>query len=176
MDYQKVIEYKLQTLIDIMLTDGVSPSELSNNIFEEDYINISFSKVNDFVVGKLNFYENGNKLKNVQMVYTYSQNKKLIKVEEVENRKRKILWDREKREDELIEELLYFMTYCYDENQIKKFILTLPDNLKNKVQNHRTALIEKTHIHNNKGYKERFKRIDLLIFNVYFIGFNTIYK
>lgn len=134
MNYQKVIDYKLQMIIDLMLTDGVSPSELSDNIFEKEYISISFSKTNGYIIGKLNFYEN--ELQIIQMLYTYSFDKKLIRIEEEENGNRHLLWDRQKREEELIEELLYFLNYCYDNNQIAKFVSSLPDNLRNKVLEH----------------------------------------
>ena len=136
MNYQKVIEYKIQMLIDLMLTDGVSPSELSENIFEKQYISISFSKINDYVIGKLNFYENENVMQNIQMIYTYTEDKKLIRIEEEENGKRLLLWDRKKREEELVEELLYFMKNCYDSTQIEKFILTLPECLRTKIEDY----------------------------------------
>ena len=77
MNYQKVIDYKLQMLIDLMLTDGVSPSDLSNNIFEKDYVSITFYKKSQYVIGKLDFYENENILQNIQMIYTYTNDKKI---------------------------------------------------------------------------------------------------
>ena len=131
-----VIDYKLQTLIDLMLTDGVSPSELSGNIFEKDYISISFSKEDQYVIGKINFYENGNILRDIQMLYTYSKDKKLIRIEELENGNNHLLWDRKKREEELIEELLYFMNCCYTRKQIEQFIISLPDKLSKKVKDY----------------------------------------
>lgn len=136
MNYQKVIEYKIQMLIDLLLTNGVSPSELSDNIFEKQYISISFNKVDGYVIGKLNFYEDENLMKNIVMIYTYTEHKKLIKIEEEENGKKLLLWDRKKREGELVEELLYFMKYCYDSAQIEKFILTLPECLRTKIQDY----------------------------------------
>lgn len=136
MNYQGVIDYKLQMLIDIMMTDGVSPSDLASNIFERDYINISFMKKNDFVIGKLEFYENGNILRGIQMFYTYTIDKQLVKIEEEIDGNKVIVWDRRKREEELIEELLYLMSCCYDNKQIEFFISSLPDALMKKVQNY----------------------------------------
>jgi len=133
MNYQKVIDYKLQMLIDLMLTDGVSPSDLSNNIFEKDYVSITFYKKSQYVIGKLDFYENENILQNIQMIYTYTNDKKLIRIEEIHNEVRHLLWDREKREDELIEELLYFMKCSYTYEQIEKFIMSLPQNLRMRI-------------------------------------------
>lgn len=136
MNYQKVIEYKIQMLVDLMLTNGVSPSELSDNIFEKQYISISFSKAGGCIIGKINFYENENLIQNIQMIYTYTDDRKLIRIEEEEDGKRRLLWDRKKREEELVEELFYFMNYCYDSNQIDRFILSLPKCLRTKVKNH----------------------------------------
>ena len=133
MNYQKVIDYKLQMLIDLMLTDGVSPSDLSNNIFEKDYVSITFYKKSQYVIGKLDFYENENILQNIQMIYTYTNDKKLIRIEEIHNEVRHLLWDREKREDELIEEVLYFMKCSYTYEQIEKFIMSLPQNLRMRI-------------------------------------------
>ena len=140
MNYQSVIEYKLHMLINLILTDGVSPADLSNNIFETDYIEISFSKKNEYVIGKLSFYENGNILNNIQMFYTYSKDKQLIRIEEMECGIKKLLWDRKKREEELIEEMLYFMSLCYSNEQIRDFIFSLPSNLQAKVENYIASL------------------------------------
>ena len=59
--------------------------------------------------------------------------KKLIRIEEIHNEVRHLLWDREKREDELIEELLYFMKCSYTYEQIEKFIMSLPQNLRMRI-------------------------------------------
>ena len=48
------------------------------------------------MIGKLNFYENENVMQNIQMIYTYTEDKKLIRIEEEENGKRLLLWDRKK--------------------------------------------------------------------------------
>ncbi|MDD3417580.1 MAG: hypothetical protein PHY47_26915 [Lachnospiraceae bacterium] len=134
MNYQNVIDYKLQMLIDLMMTDGVSPSDLASNIFERDYVNISFTKKNNLVIGKLEFYENGNLLQNIQMFYTYTLDRQLVEIEENIGGDRVVLWNRENREEDLIKELLYIMSCCYDNEQIESFISTLPDILKKKVK------------------------------------------
>lgn len=136
MNYQKVIEYKIRMLVDLMLTNGVSPSELSDNIFEKQYLSISFSKVDGYIIGKLDFYDGENYMQNIQMFYTYTNDKKLIRIEEEENGERHLLWDRKKREEELVEELLYFMNFCYDSNEIENFIMSLPPNLRTKVKDY----------------------------------------
>lgn len=133
MDYQEVIKYKIKTLIDLMLTDGVSPSELVANIFEENYINISFSKKKGYVIGKLDFYENGELLQNIHMTYTYTKEKRLIKIEEKVDGLVHLLWDRQSREEDLIQEILFFMSKCYDVSQVERFIMTLPEEVKGKV-------------------------------------------
>lgn len=141
MDYQKVIEYKIKALIDLMMTDGVSPSELSSNIFEENYISISFSKRDDYIIGKIVFYENEELLQNIQMIYTYTKERRLVKIEEKVNDLVHLLWDRQSREEDLIQELLFFMNKSYDTSQIKRFIMTLPEGLKEKVIAYEKLLI-----------------------------------
>lgn len=133
MDYQKVINFKLNTLIDLMLTKGVSPSELADNIFDEDYLSISFSKTNEYIVGKLNFFDKGEVLQNIYMLYTYSKDKRLVQIEEIVNGDKHLLWSRRSREEELITELLYFMNCCYNAQQIDEFISSLPEELKDIV-------------------------------------------
>lgn len=132
MNYQNVIDYKLKILIDLLLTDGVGPSDLAENIFSEDYISISFSKKGGYIIGKLNFYEKEEMLQNVQMFYTYTSEKRLIRIEEEVNGSKRLLWDRKCREEELIEELLYFMSNCYNHQQIEDFVMSLPESLREK--------------------------------------------
>lgn len=138
MDYQNVINFKLNTLIDLMLTRGVSPSDLADNIFEKDYISVSFSKANGHIIGKLNFYDAANMLQNIFMIYTYTADKELIRIEEIVNNSKRLMWDRENREEELIDELIYFMNCCYGKQQIEEFISSLPEKLKSKVVKHIT--------------------------------------
>lgn len=133
MNFKKAIDYKIKTLIDIMITAGVSPSDLANNVFDKEYISISFKKKNDKVIGNLKFYERTKSLQIIEMYYTYNEEKKLIRIEENVNGIVNLLWDRNKREEDLIKETLYLMKSCYTAKQIVKFIYTLPDEIKDRM-------------------------------------------
>lgn len=134
MDIKKVIDYKVNLLIDIMLTDGVSPSDLANNIFTEEYTDISFHKDGDFIYAEISFYDI-EKTENVKMKYLYNKLMRVQRIEEFSCSKWSLLWDRNMREQELANEIIEFMKLCYNATQINEFVNTLPDNVRCKVQN-----------------------------------------
>lgn len=133
MDYNEIIKYKIETLIDLMLTDGASPSDLSDNIFENNYTKISYYKKNDFIIGELEFYDDIRQDKVVKMIYTYTLERRIIRIEEKMGNITKVLWDRHSRENELINEILSYMKEVYTDKQIINFINTLPEKLKHRL-------------------------------------------
>lgn len=134
MNYSEIINYKIKMLIDLVLTKGVSPSDLADNIFEEKYVNISFSREENHIIGRVNFYVSELPKQCTEMIYTYTNEKQLIRVEESINGRIEILWDRESRESELLNEIIYFMRTCYNDKQINNFIKTLPEELAERLE------------------------------------------
>ncbi len=132
MKIKEVIDYKIGLLLDLLLTDGVSPSDLANNIFLEEYSEIVFHKDKEMVIAELIFIENGTK--EVKMVYSYDGHMKVQRIEEYINSNKKLLWDRSMREQELINEIIDLMKTSYTVAQIDKFISTLPDFLRTKMK------------------------------------------
>lgn len=131
MKSDKIINYKIDLLIDLMLTDGVSPQDLTDNIFSEQYNKIIFYKKDGFIIGEITFLsENG---KPITMIYTYTIDRKVLRISERTKYKEIVLWDRKMREQEIITELLDYMSMIYTEKQIKRVIEKLPDELKYKV-------------------------------------------
>ena len=57
MSLKSIIEEKVDRLINIMLTDGVQPGDLANNIFTNCYKKISFMKSSNNIIGELTFDE-----------------------------------------------------------------------------------------------------------------------
>lgn len=129
MRLDKVVDAKINMLVDLMLTDGVGPSEFAENIFTKEYNEVSFYKNGEYIVGKLVFVVDD---KITEMKYTYTINKKLIRIEERINSKFVILWDREMREDEIIREIILYMNNLYKPEQILKFINSLPLSLQQR--------------------------------------------
>lgn len=140
MNLKKAIDYKIETLIGIMITDGVSPSDLANNVFDKEYISISFCKKEDKVIGTLKFYELNKKIQIIEMFYTYTENKKLMRIEEKLDGNVNLLWDRCDREEDLIKEILHLMQGCYNAKQIDAFIATLPSQTRDKILAHSNVL------------------------------------
>lgn len=131
MKYDKVINYKIDLLIDLMLTDGVGPRDLADNIFCEEYKEIVFYKSGELIIGELTFLsEHGN---SVKMIYTYTIDKKVLKISEKTKGKEIVLWDRKMREQEIISELLDYMNMIYTNKQIENILKKLPEELKHKV-------------------------------------------
>ena len=130
MDFSKVINYKINILIDLMLTDGVSPSDLVNNIFDDIYSRISYYKKDSNIVGELEFYDINDNDKLVKLIYTYSNDKKVLRIEEQVRNETTILWDRSMREKELISEIVCLLKKVYSPKQLITFIEALPEQLK----------------------------------------------
>ena len=124
MEYSKLINYKINELVDLLLTDGVRPGDLSDNIFDQDYIDIRYYKDNGYIIGEL-IFNSDNLL--VKMIYTYSQDRRILRIEEEIQGRKEIVWDRSMREKEIIEEIVYFIKLVYNPEQIHHFLMSLPN-------------------------------------------------
>lgn len=91
------IKMLVDELSTLHVTRGVQPSELIDNLFEDDYVESSARKNSQGIVFELNFLEpddNGLPSK-VGMRYTYDWNRNLVLVEQKVAAKRfSIQWDR----------------------------------------------------------------------------------
>lgn len=135
MDVNGDIKKEIDDLINLMLTDGVQPTDLADNIFDEAYISIKYKKFNGQIIGNVTFEEEVDSRKiSTTLRYFYNASKQVIKIEEVINRRRTILWDREQQEREKLLKIICLMEEYHTEEQIEKFINTLPDNLKNRLK------------------------------------------
>ncbi|MCY9669575.1 hypothetical protein M5X11_32425 [Paenibacillus alginolyticus] len=128
------LQKKLNDLIELMLTDGVQPSELADNIFLPTYKSVAYQKINEQVIGELTFLEEINSVNTtVRLRYYYSEEKKVTKIEEELHEKVNVIWCRDNTEDRIIQEIYELMTVMYDKEQVVKFINTLPEDLKHKL-------------------------------------------
>ena len=130
----RLIEDKLDTLVKLMLTAGVQPSELADNVFLSDYKSISFSKKDNSVVGELVFEEMIGEISiDVLLRYYYDTSKRVVLIEEEINNRTKVLWDRDTKEIELINEVVSLLKEL-DTKKVSEFISSLPSELSDKVQ------------------------------------------
>lgn len=132
MNYNEVIDHKIEELIYLLITNGVSPADLANNIFDENYSKISYYKKGMYIIGEIEFFEESDLVK---MIYTYSEEKIVLKIEEQQKNQRIVLWDRASREKEIINEIIEFMKIRYTPEQMTKFISSLPNQIQINVQN-----------------------------------------
>ncbi len=131
---KSLVNQKLERLINIMLTDGVQPGDLSNNIFFDSYKQISYVKKDDTIIGEIVFTEEEKNV-DIKMRYIYTLDKKIIRIEEEIDNNITLQWDRNIIETELVTDIVELLKGKYTEAQMKKFVSTLPEYLKEKVKN-----------------------------------------
>lgn len=135
MDVNGYIKKEIDDLINLMLTDGVQPNDLANNIFDEPYTSIKYEKVNGQIIGNVTFEEEFNYRKVLTTLrYFYNDSKQVIKIEEVTNRRRRVLWNREQKENEKLSKIICLMKEYHSEEEIEMFMNSLPNNLKNRLK------------------------------------------
>lgn len=135
---KKIIKDKLDVLIDIILTDGVQPSELADNIFIDPYVNLSFTRTIDNVIGRVVYfdYDDDESIEDASKVvleYYYTHDKKLVRIDETIKNRTEVIWDRTRRERELINEIIDLMGQIFTRKQVSNFINTLPKDVREKI-------------------------------------------
>ncbi|NMA70237.1 MAG: hypothetical protein GX958_12610 [Desulfitobacterium sp.] len=133
MTNKSFLEKKLDDLINLMMTDGVQPNDLADNIFLEPYTQVSYKKVSGQVIGELHFEEEKNVI--TVLRYFYGNDKKVYRIEEQIQDSVKTLWDREFEEKQIINEVVKIMEEYYNSSQIEKFISTLPPSIRGHLNN-----------------------------------------
>jgi hypothetical protein len=133
-DNKHYIDEKLNTLVKLMLTSGVQPSELADNVFLKDYTSIKFFKQNNKTVGELTFFEEyDNSSFEVTLRYFYDSLQRVILIEEEYLGEKSIIWDRDTKELEIINEVVHLLK-MHDRNKINNFLSTLPKELCEKIE------------------------------------------
>ncbi|NMB41007.1 MAG: hypothetical protein GX996_03630 [Firmicutes bacterium] len=125
-----LLNKKLDDLINLLMTGGVQPGELADNIFLQPYVQITYKKVSGGVVGELHFKEDANDKHGLTILrYLYSDDKKVYRIEEELGGIKTILWDREFEEMAILDQVLQIMRGLYSPSQIEGFTSTLPCHL-----------------------------------------------
>ena len=129
-----VIQYKLGRLITIMLNDGVQPGDIADNIFLNEYKQVSYKKCGDKIIGEVVISETeGNKESDYILRYIYTLNKRVMRIEEEKCGKVIVQWDRTFVETELINDIVDILKAYYTEAQMERFLSTLPNDLSRKI-------------------------------------------
>jgi len=123
------IKSLVDELTTLHLTRGVQPSELIDNLFEDDYVESSARKTSDGLIFELTFTESVEEeaSSTVTMRYTYDRHRHLLLVEQKVAAKRfSVQWDRAQAIQERIEKLEALLSAKLPQPQVARLLATMP--------------------------------------------------
>lgn len=124
----KILVDELSTL---HVTRGVQPSELIDNLFEDDYVESSTRKTSQGLVFELTFQETDDEgsLSKVTMRYTYDFDRHLVLVEQKVAAKRfSIQWDRAGAVQERLGKLEALLVQRLPQDKVAAILSTMPQD------------------------------------------------
>lgn len=125
------IKMLVDELSTLHVTRGVQPSELIDNLFEEDYVESSARKTTQGLVFELTFQEtddDGSSSK-VTMRYTYDLSRHLVLVEQKVAAKRfAIQWDRTSAVQERLAKLEALLSDRLPQKSVAAILSTMPQD------------------------------------------------
>lgn len=123
------IKSLVDELTTLHVTRGVQPSELIENLFEDDYVESSARKSSDGLIFELTFTESVEEEapSQVTMRYTYDRDRHLVLVEQKVAAKRfSVQWDRARAVQERIEKLEVLLSANLPQVQVARILATMP--------------------------------------------------
>ncbi|MBP5060562.1 hypothetical protein HUT27_29770 [Pseudomonas chlororaphis] len=123
------IKSLVDELTTLHVTRGVQPSELVDNLFEDEYVESSARKTSDGLIFELTFTESVEEESpsKVTMRYTYDCNRHLVLVEQKVAAKRfSVQWDRARAVQERIEKLEVLLSAKLPQAQVARILATMP--------------------------------------------------
>lgn len=124
----KILVDELSTL---HVTRGVQPSELIDNLFEEDYVESSARKTSQGLVFELTFREanDDGAPSKVIMRYTYDLNRHLLLVEQkVATKRFSVQWDRAHAVKERLDKLNTLLADQLPRETVTEILATMPED------------------------------------------------
>ncbi|RZI25115.1 MULTISPECIES: hypothetical protein [Pseudomonas] len=123
----------IKTLVDelttLHVTRGVQPSELVDNLFEDEYVESSARKTSAGLIFELTFTETAEEESSskVTMRYTYDRNRHLVRVEQkVATKRFCVQWDRARAVQERIEKLEVLLSGKLLHARVARILATIP--------------------------------------------------
>ncbi|HBF8743965.1 TPA: hypothetical protein KO112_002877 [Clostridioides difficile] len=129
----KTLKLKIEELVNLELSKGVQPQELSDNIINENYTKISLTRFLDKIQCEVEFTDTGffDEIKSkYKYKYIYDKNFVLREIIVKKNKTEKIVWNKEEEEGKLLEEIILLMKKTMKQKEIDKFINSLSIELK----------------------------------------------
>jgi len=120
----------IDQLIAIHLNKGVQPSDISGNIFEDNYRTVEIMRCSGSVKMTVSFceFEDSADQSIVHMRYTYSPDKTLMQIEQKVGRKPfKIQWDRRQSIKDLICKIAQELKQINDPTEVDTAMRTIPN-------------------------------------------------
>lgn len=125
------IKMLVDELTTLHVTRGIQPSELVDNLFEDDYVESSARKTSESLIFELTFLESdeGDSPSKVTMRYTYDRNRHLILVEQkVAAKKFSIQWDRSRAVQERLGKLEALLAEKLPREKVAIILSTMPQD------------------------------------------------
>jgi len=93
---KNIMDEAIQGLLNLHLTKGVQPSDLSNNLFDQEYVDFNIKKKNGALILDLSYMEETDELpQKISMRYTYNSDRYLVLIEQkIGTRKFNVQWCR----------------------------------------------------------------------------------
>lgn len=129
---QVKIKEKLDELIKLRLNKGVSPIELSSNIYNEEYTEIRLKRNVEYIMCHVYFYDIDlfeEKKAKYEYKYIYNKDFFLQKILQIKNKKEALIWDRKNEEYTILLDLINLIEKSEGTLDTKLFD-TLPNDLK----------------------------------------------
>ncbi|MBY8946314.1 hypothetical protein J1G35_10595 [Pseudomonas sp. SH10-3B] len=93
---KNIMDEAIQGLLNLHLTKGVQPSDLSNNLFDQEYVDFNIKKKNGALILDLSYMEETDELpQKISMRYTYNSDRYLVLIEQkIGTKKFNVQWCR----------------------------------------------------------------------------------
>lgn len=135
---QNKIKEKLEELIKLRLNKGVSPVELSSNIYNEEYTEIKLKRNFESIMCHVYFYDESlfaEKKAKYEYRYIYNKEFFLQQISQIKNKEEALIWDRKNEEYNLLLDLINLIEKNEGTLDTKLFN-TLPNDLKAMIINY----------------------------------------
>ncbi|RVD77569.1 hypothetical protein [Pseudomonas koreensis] len=125
------IKLLVDELTTLHVTRGVQPSELVDNIFEDDYVESASRKTQSGIVFEITFLETDDDgcASKVTMRYTYDQRRYLVLVEQkVAAKKFSVQWDRAVAIQDRVTKLEASLYEKLPQDQVQEMLSSMPED------------------------------------------------
>ena len=127
----EIIKTLVDELTTLHVTRGVQPSDLVDNLFEDDYVESAARKTSTGVVFEITYLESDEDgaSSKISMRYTYDRNRYLLLVEQkVATKKFIIQWDRTQTVQERLSKLEALLAEKLPQEKVAMILSTMPQD------------------------------------------------